>query len=247
MEPNDRKNALMRAYLLGDLPEADRQEIEDSYFAADEQFDRLAAIEADLVDAYVDGTLTTQERVLFERNYLTSDQRVRHVGFARQLARAARHRASFRERLNANIETFCASVLKPRWAIAIATVGAALIVASTVWTRSTPDPSDVDDLIGARSADGGALTGFELLELGLHIAFVPPEGAVVIRVENGLAQAAGLRVGDVVISINGQQMTTENEVRRVLKGIGPGKSRYLVRRGKEALTVDIDCPKCTSQ
>jgi hypothetical protein len=114
------------------------------------------------------------------------------------------------------------------------------------------DPSGVDDLIGALGlgADGGlalGMTGFELTDLGLHIAFIPTEGAVVIRVESGLAQAAGVHAGDVVISIDGQRMTTEDEIRRVLRGIGPGKTRYLVRRSKETLTFDIDCPTCTSQ
>lgn len=127
---------------------------------------------------------------------------------------------------------------------------------------SKQDLSGFEDLFGPLVPGGGGALGviaFELKELGLHVAFIPPEqaalglalgvsaGAALIRVESGPGQAAGLHAGDIVISINGQRMTTEDEVRRVVRGIGPGKSRYVIRRGKETLTFDIDCPKCTSQ
>ncbi len=130
-----------------------------------------------------------------------------------------------------------------------------------------PDPSGLVDAIrnlslreGARNGgalgDAMAMTVFQRQELGLHIAFIPPEqaetvraagltpGAVVWRVESGLGQAAGLQVGDGVAAINGQTITTQDDLRRAIRGIGPGKSRYLIRRGKETLTVEIDCPTC---
>jgi S1-C subfamily serine protease len=129
------------------------------------------------------------------------------------------------------------------------------------------DPSGLEDLLkalgsSAGALDGGALGGalgltvFQALELGLHIAFIPPEqveafraaglssGAVVWRVESGLGQAAGIHVGDVVTAINGRKITTQDDLRRAIRGIGPGKSRFLIRRGKETLTVEIDCPTC---
>jgi hypothetical protein len=108
------------------------------------------------------------------------------------------------------------------------------------------DISGVDDLIAAFGLGaGGAITGFEVTDLGLHLAFIPPE-PVVIRVESGPALTAGIHAGDVLMSINGQRMLSEDDIRRVIKGLGPGKSRYVIRRGTETLTFDIDCPKCTS-
>ena len=81
------------------------------------------------------------------------------------------------------------------------------------------------------------VTIFELQELGLHITFVPPEqsadcraaglsaGAVVWRVESGLGQAAGLHVGDVIVAINGRRLRAQDDLRRALRAIGPGRSR----------------------
>jgi hypothetical protein len=125
-------------------------------------------------------------------------------------------------------------------------------------TSTRPDPSGLEDALKPLGLGGGALAikVFHAQELGLHVAFIPPEqaetfqaaglspGAVVWRVESGLAQAAGLHGGDVVAAINGQKITTEDDLRRAIRAIGPGKSRYLIRRGGETLTVEIDCPTC---
>jgi hypothetical protein len=121
------------------------------------------------------------------------------------------------------------------------------------------DRSDIDDLL---KLDGGplggttAMTAFEVQELGLQLVFIPQEeaetfraaglspGAVIWRVESGLGQAAGLQAGDVVLAVNGQTLATQDDLRRALRGIGPGKTRYTIRRGKETLTLEIDCPAC---
>jgi hypothetical protein len=125
------------------------------------------------------------------------------------------------------------------------------------------DPNNLvkafSELLGAGGAgDGGlGLRAFELQDIGLTIVFVPPQqadtfrafglspGALVYRVDKGPAQAAGLHSGDVVASINGARILSEDDLRKATKAIGPGKSRYVIQRGKETLTVDIDCPTCT--
>ena len=129
-------------------------------------------------------------------------------------------------------------------------------------------PSSPDDFSGLKNAiemlglDGGQLglggpaTGFEILELGLHLVFITPEqaesardaglttGAMVTRVEPGPAQTAGVHALDVVEAINGQKIASEDDLRRVVRAIGPGKSSYLIRRGKATMTIEIDCPAC---
>jgi TIR domain/PDZ domain len=97
-----------------------------------------------------------------------------------------------------------------------------------------------------------AVKVFQIVELGLDIAFIPESfrmaglspGAVIWMVKSGLAQTAGLHAGDVVTSINGQEIATEDDLRRAIRAIGPGKSRYLIQRDGEPLTIEIDCPTC---
>jgi hypothetical protein len=129
---------------------------------------------------------------------------------------------------------------------------------------SAGDTTELEDALKSLGlAVGGSDTGalhtrvFELKDLALHIMFIRPEqaatfraaglspGAVVWRVEKGLAQAAGLQAGDVVVAINAKKISTEDDLRSALRAIGPGKSRYVIQRDKETLTVEIDCPTCT--
>ena len=100
---------------------------------------------------------------------------------------------------------------------------------------------------------------FQAKELGLHVAFIPPDrapvleflgmatGAVVWSLESGPAQASGLRTGDVIAAVNGRPIATENDLRTWTVGVRPGKSTYLIKRGDETLTVEIDCPTCKTK
>src|SRR5262245_35379629 len=74
-------------YLLGDLSEADQVRIEDRALADADYRSVLEAVEADLIDAYVRGELSTAERRAFKERFLVSPQRRKKVSFARGLAR----------------------------------------------------------------------------------------------------------------------------------------------------------------
>ena len=87
MENIAQKN-LVRRYLLGDLPEAEQLALEQEYFADSEKFEQVWDLENELVDDYVRGRLTKQERELFEHNYLTTLRHQQRVAVARSLVQA---------------------------------------------------------------------------------------------------------------------------------------------------------------
>jgi hypothetical protein len=110
-------------------------------------------------------------------------------------------------------------------------------------------------LIGTRSAGETVQTpalftrAFESKELAIHVTFAPAMGAAtpgafVFRVENGPAQAAGLHALDIITAINGLKIATEDDLRNGFKTVKRGKSRFVIRRGNETLTLEIDCPTC---
>jgi S1-C subfamily serine protease len=69
-----------------------------------------------------------------------------------------------------------------------------------------------------------------------------------MEVESGRpAGHAGLQVGDIVTTIGGQSITSEEDLRRAIFKIGPGKTAYRFRRGNETKSVAIDCPKCKAE
>jgi len=140
-------------------------------------------------------------------------------------------------------------------------------VPPTIPTKNEPSSgtgtSDMEkrihDLVGSF---GGALPatalarGFHVPDLGLRIAFLTPEqsastlgampaGAVVMEIESGRPMAkAGIHVGDVVLSIGGKRIGSEDDLRRAIFKIGPGKTEYSYRRGNETKMVAVDCPGC---
>jgi hypothetical protein len=88
MDNNAQKN-LARRYLLGDLPSPEQLTLEQEYFSDSEKFEQVWAVENELVDSYVRGSLTNKERELFERNYLVTSRHQQRVAVARNLLQAA--------------------------------------------------------------------------------------------------------------------------------------------------------------
>lgn len=86
--PRDEESLLAR-YLLGDLTEDEQVQVENRAFADGNYMATLEAVEADLIDAYVRGELSTPERLRFERLFLAAPSRRRKVDFARALASVA--------------------------------------------------------------------------------------------------------------------------------------------------------------
>ena len=95
------KQDVLERYLLGEVSEKEREEIEQSFFAEDGLFDQLADVQNDLVDSYVQGKLSSAQRKRFEERFLTTSSGIARVEFARALqqkiaARSRRKTVSFR-------------------------------------------------------------------------------------------------------------------------------------------------------
>src|SRR5690349_64621 len=76
-------------YLLGGMPDHEREAFERDYFADPSAFERLAQAESDLLDAYVRHRLTPDQRARVERVYVADPRRRERVRFAQALADAA--------------------------------------------------------------------------------------------------------------------------------------------------------------
>jgi hypothetical protein len=73
------------AYLLGELPEEESERFEEECFAGEDWQEEVRAAEHDLVDAYLRGDLTPEQHLHFERNYLTTEKRLKRVATAAAL------------------------------------------------------------------------------------------------------------------------------------------------------------------
>jgi len=75
-------------YLLGALPEAHAEHVDELSVVDDELAARLRQVEDDLLDAYASGALTGERLAHFESHYLASPRRRTRVAFARRLMAA---------------------------------------------------------------------------------------------------------------------------------------------------------------
>jgi hypothetical protein len=101
--------------------------------------------------------------------------------------------------------------------------------------------------------------GFHVPDLGVRMAYLSqeqsastlgamPAGAVVMEVESGRPIAkAGIHVGDVILSIGGSKIASEDDLRQAIFKIGAGRTAYSFRRGEETKTVNVDCPTCKAE
>src|SRR2546421_6763629 len=78
-------NQTINEYLLGSLPEAESERLDELSFTDDEFAEALRADEKDLVDAYVQGELSGAALERFKSHYLSTPRRRGNVEFAQAL------------------------------------------------------------------------------------------------------------------------------------------------------------------
>lgn len=81
-------------YLLDELPEADRDALEEEYFSSDVHYGDLLAAEDDLIEKYLEGALPPDRRQRFEERYLATDEGRRRIDFERSLRQHASGRTN---------------------------------------------------------------------------------------------------------------------------------------------------------
>src|SRR5215212_4187754 len=69
------EDLLLKRFLLGELPEGERGEVEERLFSDPEYFRQFRAAEDELTDEYLYGDLDADERESFERHFLTTPER----------------------------------------------------------------------------------------------------------------------------------------------------------------------------
>ena len=77
----------LRRYLLGQLDDQARTELETELLTSDEVFEELLIIEDEITDEFVGGKLNTSDRAAFEEHFLATPERHEDVRFARAFQR----------------------------------------------------------------------------------------------------------------------------------------------------------------
>lgn len=83
------KKAIEMRYLLGKLSDAESAGLEERSFVDDGVFDEIEIAEDELIDAYVGGSLSSEDRKRFENKLLKSERVAERVEFAKLLSKSA--------------------------------------------------------------------------------------------------------------------------------------------------------------
>ena len=86
---------LLIQYLLGNLPEEQRLQVEGEFLSDDQRYERLLALENELFYDYAQNKLSPGEREQFEKQFLSSEQNRKRVMIASALAHKMSESASF--------------------------------------------------------------------------------------------------------------------------------------------------------
>lgn len=89
MSLRSENNDSIRRYLLGDLSEQEREQVEQRLMSEDDLYQQLLVAEDELIDEYVSDELPEQERAKFNRHFLSVPQLRQDVRFAAALRKHA--------------------------------------------------------------------------------------------------------------------------------------------------------------
>jgi hypothetical protein len=123
-------------YLRGELGEAERDRVEEAYFADDKLHERLLRLEDRMIDSYVRGQLPPDERERFNRRVQNSAELRRKVEFAEALRRMVAQQASAPPRPSwwDAVRGFL-SVRAPAARVALAAAAVVMLVATLVYSH----------------------------------------------------------------------------------------------------------------
>jgi len=161
MTASSNENHELRQYLLGLLPESERDVVDQRVMTDSEFFAELEAMEDELVDEYLSGQLNDQERKQFELHFSIGSERQNKVRFGRSWqsvlenspveVSAAHGRFGF-------LSSFRAATTSWRTALVVTFSLAGLLGLSSVWfaSRWQRPTSTIPQVIGVTLASGAA-------------------------------------------------------------------------------------------
>ncbi|PYQ14051.1 MAG: hypothetical protein DMF80_13425 [Acidobacteria bacterium] len=245
--PPDLDDAALRRYLLGLLPEAEAEPLEEAYFARPEVLETLRGVEDDLLDDYAAGRLSPGEKGAFEGRYLASPRLRDRVVAARAL------RLASADRLPARM----AIVRAKPWVARLAIAAGVLLAVGALW-RWPPRPREVTSAshpmtslapqTAPASTPGPGLTPAST-EPPRHAATTPVVLALSPVLLRGEGQPAGLRIPPgtetVVLELEGDpaalppsRATLEASVKTVEgEPVWRGEARRAAARGSGSSPV----------
>ena len=142
---NEITDADIRAYILGKSPAEETDQLDELSFA-DQHAERIGAVEHEIIDDYVSGRLSPEEKSAFESSYMASAIRRERVEFAKAFADYSERTRSVAEPSPARSSIF--DLFRQRlFVLQFGAVAMLLILGAAAWLifRETPPTVALND------------------------------------------------------------------------------------------------------
>lgn len=157
------RDDLARKFLLGKLSDEDHTKIEEDFFNDNPSFENILITENELMDAYVTGSLSPDDRIRFEKRLLLTPQQKQRVEFAKTLVSYASSVPLLSEDLNSSaakskwltlISQFFSA--KPMFSFSFAALTLMFFASAIFWTinNSSPHFPHTDELAKTNTLNG---------------------------------------------------------------------------------------------
>lgn len=228
MLTNDKALEELRLWLLGLLPEPESRSVEERLITDAELYDELFIVEEELIDDYIAGRLSADERAAFESYFMNSPERQEQF----RIANALRvYIGDTKE--ETETETEPAAEVKRRWPFAaMSLAAAAVLIAALVWTwppAGTGKSHRAELMPGGQTREGGTVqritipAGTDTLDLDLKLTRndFPKYRATLLNSDGGTVQIHENLSGPTLRFSVSTQQTPPGEYQLKVDGLNP--------------------------
>src|SRR5215510_13523291 len=157
-------DAFLREFLLGKVNDEERGRIEDLFLIDPQAKERVLGVEQDLIEDYLEGTLTTADRERFVLRYAQTAEQRRRL----RITRSIKDCAIAETASSAPAKTSGWSGVfgfRPAFVIPIAATAMILVVVAAVWLGRRAGNSAIEQELAQLNASSSLREGLVSLEL----------------------------------------------------------------------------------
>jgi hypothetical protein len=157
-------DAFLREFLLGNVTDEERGRIEDLFLTDPQAKERVLGVEQDLIEDYLEGTLTTADRERFVSRYAQTPEQRRRLRITKSIKDwAIAETASSARAKRSGWSSFFG--FRPAFAIPIAATAMIVIVVAAIWLSRRAGHSAIEQELAQLNASSILREGPVSLEL----------------------------------------------------------------------------------
>ena len=135
-------DALLREFLLGKLDEAERERIESLFLTDTQAKERMLAAEQDLIEDYLEGNLTKEDKERFVSHYAQTDEQLRKLRITKSIKDWAVTEAKAPPVIAAPVSMWARLLQRPAFVLPVAAAIVLVVVLGLIWVNMRTEQQD---------------------------------------------------------------------------------------------------------